>query len=166
MSVRERLTIVSGGQTGADRAALDFAIEHGISHGGWCPRGRRAEDGPIPSLYLLRETPSRHYSQRTQWNVRDSDATLIFSIVARLTGGTRLTVETARRLGTPALHLSREDSDSDIEAAASKLQRFLSEHKVERLNIAGPRSSQEPEVAAFVVNVLKLALAKNSGVVE
>ncbi|MEX0610513.1 MAG: putative molybdenum carrier protein, partial [Pirellulales bacterium] len=71
------ITIISGGQTGADRAALDFALEHEIAHGGWCPRGRLAEDGPIAPRYNLQETPSRKYSQRTEWNVRDSDATVI-----------------------------------------------------------------------------------------
>src|SRR5436190_21358059 len=83
--------IISGGQTGADRAALNFAIAHGIPHGGWCPKNRRAEDGPIPAKYSLNETPSTHYAQRTEWNVRHSNATLIFTIKPTLTGGTRLT---------------------------------------------------------------------------
>src|SRR4051794_26180413 len=97
MTDRPNITIISGGQTGADRAALDFAIAHGLSHRGWCPRQRRAEDGIIPAQYVLQETPSGHYSQRTEWNVRDSDATVVFSIKPRLTGGTRLTFELARR---------------------------------------------------------------------
>ena len=83
--------IISGGQTGADRAALDWAIEHSISHGGWCPKGRMAENGKIDSRYQLEETPSQDYAQRTQWNVRDSDATLIFSIGQNLLGGSLLT---------------------------------------------------------------------------
>src|SRR5215207_7650617 len=110
MTVLRNIAIISGGQTGADRAALDVAIAHGLSHGGWCPRQRRAEDGVIPPEYLLRETPSSHYSQRTKWNVRDSDATVVFSIKARLTGGTRLTFELARQLGKPVLQLSRDDA--------------------------------------------------------
>lgn len=77
--------IISGGQTGADRAALDFAIAHDIPHGGWCPSGRLAEDGRIPSRYQLRETPSPDYAQRTEWNVRDSDGTVIFSSEDTLT---------------------------------------------------------------------------------
>src|SRR4051812_36868651 len=117
MTVRPNITIISGGQTGADRAALDFAIQHGLSHGGWCPRLRRAEDGTIPSHYLLRETPSSHYSQRTEWNIRDSDATVVFSIKTRITGGTRLTYELAERLGKPLLYLSRDEADV---AAAAK----------------------------------------------
>ena len=76
MAVIEK--IVSGGQTGADRAALDFAIERGISQGGWCPKGRMAEDGPIHARYQLKETPSSGYVQRTEWNVRDGHGTVVF----------------------------------------------------------------------------------------
>ena len=150
------ITIVSGGQTGADRAALDFAIEHGIPHGGWCPRGRMAEDGPLPVGYALRETPSRKYAERTEWNVRDSDATVVFSIATRPQGGTRLTLELAERLGKPVLHLSRELLTP--ETAATMLNGFLNEHTVHTLNVAGPRASQEPEIAEFVASVLQWAL--------
>ena len=76
--------IVSGGQTGADRAALDWAMAHGVPHGGWCPAGRLAEDGVIDMRYSLKETPQPEYLQRTEWNVRDSDATLIVSCAAEL----------------------------------------------------------------------------------
>jgi len=93
--------IVSGGQTGADRAALDFAIEHGVSHGGWCPKSRLAEDGPIHPRYKLQETPTRSYPQRTEWNVRDSDGTVIFTIAERLNGGSRKTARFTRKLGKP-----------------------------------------------------------------
>ena len=102
--------IISGGQTGADRAALDFAIEHGLPHGGWCPKGRRAEDATIPSQYQLKETPSKNYSHRTEWNVRDSDGTVIFTIKATLTGGSRKTAEFAENHCKPCLHLSAETS--------------------------------------------------------
>ena len=99
--------IISGGQTGADRAALDFAIARGIPHGGWCPRGRLAEDGTIPALYQLSETPGPDHAQRTEWNVRDSDGTVIFSIAPALTGGSRETAELARQHQKPCLHLVR-----------------------------------------------------------
>ena len=92
------IKIVSGGQTGADRAALDFAIEHGIAHGGWCPKGRPAEDGTIDPRYKLQVTPSSDYVQRTEWNVRDSDGSVVFSIAAALTGGSKETVERLGRL--------------------------------------------------------------------
>ena len=83
---RIRFKIVSGGQTGADRAALDWAIRHKVPHGGWCPKNRKAEDGVIVRRYKLIETPTANYAQRTEWNVRDSDATVIFNIAAALKG--------------------------------------------------------------------------------
>lgn len=92
--------IVSGGQTGADRAALDWAIEHGVPHGGWCPAGRRAEDGTIPARYQLEELlQGGGYRRRTKANVRDSDATLIVSIEPVLTGGSNETRLFTQRLG-------------------------------------------------------------------
>jgi hypothetical protein len=157
-------TIISGGQTGADRAALDFAIEHGIAHGGWCPRGRLAEDGRIDGRYSLRETPARRFAQRTEWNVRDSDGTVVFTMARRVAGGSSLTLGWARRLGKPALHLSRDalmDADGDAaaadRAAADNLRMFLNDHAVRILNVAGPRGSQEPGIGEFVRNVLQLA---------
>jgi hypothetical protein len=149
------ITIISGGQTGADRAALDFAIANGFAHGGWCPRGRLAEDGSIPLRYELREAPSRKYALRTELNVRDSNATVVFSIAADPQGGTKLTLELARRLGKPVLHLSRNSASAD---AAELLQAFLNEYTVETLNVAGPRASQEPEIVEFVLQVLDAAL--------
>ena len=89
--------IVSGGQTGADRAALDWAISNDIPHGGWCPAGRLAEDGAIDSRYNLQETPKADYLQRTEWNVRDSDATVIFSIKPDLMGGSLATQKLAEK---------------------------------------------------------------------
>ena len=155
------ITIVSGGQTGADRAALDFAIEHGLAHDGWCPRGRLAEDGVISSRYQLRETPSRRYAQRTEWNVRDSDATVLFTIGPRVQGGTALTRDLAERLGRPWLHLARDaavDEHAATEASAIQLLAFLAEHEIKRLNVAGPRASQEPNVANFVDQALSTAI--------
>jgi predicted Rossmann-fold nucleotide-binding protein len=151
------ITIISGGQTGADRAALDFAIEHGIAHGGWCPRGRLAEDGPIDARYQLRETPSRRYAERTEWNVRDSDATVVFTMGSAVRGGTALTVAMAERLGKPCLHLPSAGSEGTSKQAREFLN-FLSEHGVQTLNVAGPRASQEPEIADYVRSLLTDAL--------
>jgi hypothetical protein len=155
------ITILSGGQTGADRAALDFAIEFGLPHGGWCPRGRIAEDGPIDERYQLVETPSRRYDQRTRWNVRDSDATVVFTIQREATGGTALTLALAERAGKPCLQLSSEAASATGSDPADELLAFLAEHHVARLNVAGPRESQEPLVAAFVREVFVAALDRS-----
>jgi len=146
--------IVSGGQTGADRAALDFAIAHGIPHGGWCPRGRKAEDGPIDPRYQLRETPSADYAERTERNVRDCDATVIFSIAAELTGNSRKTFELAHQRQKPVLHLFQQGGPPSPERV---LLDFLHAHHLQVLNVAGPRAAEEPEVGAFVRAVLDKA---------
>jgi hypothetical protein len=144
--------IVSGGQTGADRAALDFAIANGIPHGGWCPRGRKAEDGALERCYELKETPEEEYPQRTEWNVRDSDGTVIFSITPGLTGGSKLTAELAEELGKPCLHLSQL---RDGPNAVARLRSFVLDHHVRVLNVAGPRASNEPAVARFLIETLE-----------
>lgn len=151
-----RWKIVSGGQTGADRAALDWAIAQGLPHGGWCPTGRRAEDGVIPSRYALQEVPDGgSYRQRTKRNVLDSDATLIVSIAAELTGGSKLTQAFAQRHGRPWLHVwpsAHWQAD---------LQTWLDGRggRIEVLNVAGPRASSEPGVTRFVQEVLDEVLA-------
>lgn len=148
--------IISGGQTGADRAALDCAIEKGIPHGGWCPKGRRAEDGPIDSRYALVETPTANYIQRTEWNVRDADATVIFSLGDTLSGGSKRTADLAGKHGKPCLHLSKA---VDGDKAVRTLLEFLVKHGVRTLNVAGPRASNEPEVGMFVREVLDQTLS-------
>ena len=143
------IKIVSGGQTGAERAALDWALAHGVECGGWCPKGRKAEDGPIDPKYPLKETPSASYLQRTEWNVRDSDATVLFSIEPTLTGGSLKTVDFARKHKEPQLHLCARDK-----AAPDKLKAFIQDHGVKVLNVAGPRASKEPGVGDFVMRLL------------
>lgn len=160
-SLFSSLIILSGGQTGVDRAALDFAIARGIDHGGWCPRGRAAEDGPIASHYQLEETPSATYSQRTEWNVRDADATLVISPTRATSGGTLLTIEWARQLDKPLLHLTGEESP---DASAASLCGFLDVYRVQRLNIAGPRESQAPGVGELVHTVLSRALGEPAAI--
>jgi hypothetical protein len=146
--------IVSGAQTGADRAALDFAISHGIPHGGWCPKGRRAEDGRIPPHYQLTETPSKDYEQRTRWNVRDSDATLIISLSPTLGGGSAYTRRCAEQLDQPCLHVHPGNDDPKT------IKDFLERHRVKTLNVAGPRASTEPGITAYVAEVLERSLAR------
>jgi hypothetical protein len=143
--------IVSGGQTGADRAALDWSIANGIPHGGWCPRGRRAEDGKIADHYLLKETQGTQYAQRTEWNVRDSDGTLIFTVDPHLHGGAKRTMEFAREYRKPWLHLSQT---VPIEDNVEKLRAFILDYRIAILNVAGSRASMEPEVGEFVRTVL------------
>jgi len=145
--------IISGGQTGADRAALDWAIEHSISHGGWCPKGRMAEDGKIDSRYQLEETPSQDYAQRTQWNVRDSDATLIFSISQNLLGGSLLTKNFAIFFNKPYLHFSKGDL---LNNQVIIFNNFLIDNNIKVLNVAGARISQEPEIYQFVYDFFDL----------
>ena len=144
--------IVSGGQTGVDRAALDTALALGLPCGGWCPRGRRAEDGPLSARYPLRETPSSSYPERTEWNVRDSDGTLVLH-PGRLRGGTALTVRLARRQGRPAMAV-------DLSAAprVPAVQEWIARERIRKLNVAGPRESEHPgiyaQAAAFLREVL------------
>lgn len=140
------MRIISGGQSGVDRAALDVAEKLGIARGGWCPKGRLAEDGPIAASYPLTETPSGAYEQRTMWNVRDADATLILAARAPLTGGTRYTKNVAEGLRKPHQVVVLDDQGS----IAITVQ-WLRSHDVRVLNVAGPRESGEPGIyhAAF-----------------
>lgn len=146
--------IISGGQTGADRAAHDFAIAHGIPHGGWCPKNRIAEDGLIAEIYHLKETPSEDYAQRTEWNVRDSDGTLILSLGKKLQGGSLRTLQFAKQLKKPVLHLSATGTKNP----EGRLQDFIYKHQIKILNVAGPRASKEPEVGHYVFEVLAFLL--------
>lgn len=146
--------IVSGGQTGVDRAALDVARAFNYAHGGWCPAGRRAEDGPLDSVYLLRETPKRNYLQRTEWNTRDSDGTVVFTVPEEVTGGSKRTIEFAKRLGKPVIHISFE-RDSN---ASEILQRFIDENKLKVLNVAGSREETSPGIYEKTFEVLEEAI--------
>jgi Circularly permutated YpsA SLOG family len=156
MNKSQRLKIVSGGQTGVDRAALDFAIRHGFEHGGWCPRGRLAEDGVIPPIYRLRETDSADYDERTKQNVLDSDATLIVARERELSGGTAFTKELAIQHGRPVIVIREPEGIAKSTVALSK---FLKQNKVRTLNIAGPRETQAPGLGKFVRELLQVALA-------
>lgn len=142
---------VSGGQTGADRAALDLAIRFGFPYSGWCPKGRLAEDGPLGGQYQLRETPSKSYLQRTGWNARDSDGTVILTLSQNLSGGSRRTAEFAKKLGKPVLHLPRAGDY----APALRLTRFVQEHGIRRLNVAGSRESKEPGIYRWSIGLLE-----------
>ncbi|MEJ2760849.1 MAG: putative molybdenum carrier protein [Gammaproteobacteria bacterium] len=141
--------IVSGGQTGVDRAALDVAIRNHIPHGGWCPRGRKAEDGIIDDHYRLRETGTDDYARRTEWNVRDSDGTLILSR-GKPDGGTSLTLHHAGRLGKPHFLV-----DLNEEADTNAVAVWLKGNHIRVLNVAGPRESKHPGIYEQACDLLQ-----------
>lgn len=149
------LKIVSGGQTGVDRAALDWAIQHNIAHGGWCPKGRLATDGPLPLRYHLSETQSSGYRQRTKLNVMNSDVTLILNIGA-LDGGTLQTVKFAETLNRP--HYVFQLDLSDLATIAELIADWWQSLQLQTLNIAGPREEKRPGIYQATRQTLDLCL--------
>jgi hypothetical protein len=133
--------IISGGQTGVDRAALDFALRAGIPCGGWCPKGRLAEDGVLDVRYPLKETPQSDYRYRTERNVRDSDGTLIL-YWERPTGGTSYTLECAKRWDKPFLTIDLTERWS--QKRRNTFESWLKAYRIRILNVAGPRESHAP----------------------
>lgn len=146
-------TVISGGQTGVDRAALDVALDLGIPCGGWCPAGRLAEDGAIGPQYPLLETPTPIYAERTEWNVRDSDGTLVLAM-GEPAGGTALTIALACKHGKPC-HVV----DLATGAAGGLVGEWLARHGIGRLNVAGPRASSDGEVYRLAYDFLHAILA-------
>jgi hypothetical protein len=158
-----KLTIVSGGQTGADRGALDAAIALGLDFGGWAPARFASEDGRIPEIYAshMREAADtgevgRNLALRTRLNVQDSDATLIVSFASELTGGSKFTASTAKQQRKNSLHLvlPARGETRIPDAVRSSLLAWLRKHRVEVLNVAGPRESKEPGLQAAVRDAL------------
>ncbi|MFC1535280.1 YpsA SLOG family protein [Thermodesulfobacteriota bacterium] len=147
--------IVSGGQTGADLAALDTAIELGIPHGGWIPKGRKTENGRLSEKYHLKEIKSIDYAQRTELNIVDSDGTILFSH-GKLTGGSALTLKLAKKHNRPCFHIDLDDL-SDYKAAEI-ITDWLDIRNIEVLNVAGSRASKDPQIYEDVQNVLKSVL--------
>ncbi len=150
--------VISGGQTGVDRAALDAALDAGLDCGGWCPKGRRAEDGTIPDRYPLKETESADYRDRTRRNIADSDGTLIL-VVGAISGGTALTRELALAMPKPLCVI-----DLDSPAPWSEVCGWIRDNDIRTLNVAGPRESQRPGIADRAVEYLSaLFLELNPG---
>ncbi len=147
----ELLKIISVGQTGADRAGLDWAIADGIPHSGWCPKGRKAEDGIIPPRYHLTETNNGDYLTRTRWNVSDSDGTLIFTIKPTLSGGSLRMAEYAQKKGKPLLHIHQGSDPKSVLP-------WLAANLIQTLNIAGSRESSEPGIYEFTSQPLQYSL--------
>jgi hypothetical protein len=149
------LKIISGGQTGADRGGLEAAIALSIPHGGWCPKGRLAEDGTVPGKYALSETCSADYAVRTERNVADSDGTVLFTR-GEPSGGSALTASLARRAGRPLLHVDLKGVAGP--AAAERVRAWLAGREIRILNVAGSRESEAPGIAAEVREILENAL--------
>ncbi|MDH3717745.1 MAG: putative molybdenum carrier protein [Planctomycetota bacterium] len=139
--------VISGGQTGVDRGGLDAAIAAKIQHGGWCPQGRRAEDGVIPRGYRLKPTESADYKVRTERNVADADATLILCR-GPMTGGTLLTRNIAAAYDQALLVIDLNQASEEPESAVDDVVLWLYDNRIRVLNVAGPRESQQPGIAA------------------
>jgi len=160
----DALRVISGGQTGVDRAALYVAIARDIEHGGWCPRGRLAEDGPLPMRYALQETESSGYRQRTRINVRDSHGTLILN-EGELSSGSALTAHFAAQLGRPCSVVALDEGDR--EAALGAVVAWMQSTGVCVLNVAGPSESKRPgtypRAYAYLERLLPLQLPPKTG---
>ena len=147
--------IISGGQTGADQAALDAAIALGIPHGGWIPKGRLTEAGPLPERYNLTEMTTEDYLKRTKQNVLDSDGTVIFSH-GDLKGGSKRTADFATELCKPFLHI---DLNSTLPSESGELlAAWIKSHDISVLNVAGSRASKDPGIYDRVRIVMQIAL--------
>ena len=144
--------IISGGQTGVDQAALDVAINFGIDHGGWIPKGRKTEAGKLPDKYMLKEMPTSSYLKRTEQNVIDSDGTLIISH-GKLTGGSLQTFVMAKRHNKELLHIDLEINRGF--SAAQLIQSWIVLNDIKVLNVAGPRASEDPYIYENAVRLLK-----------
>jgi len=152
-----KLKIISGGQTGVDRGALDAALEAGIDCGGTCPAGRKAEDGIIPAIYPMTELASNIYSDRTRQNVIDSDATLVLYF-GQLEGGTAFTRQCCLAEGKPSLVIDANVDDQAV--LVQRILEFMEHYKVRVLNVAGPRASKIPRAHATTKQLLTTVLMK------
>jgi hypothetical protein len=155
MSIRK---LISGGQTGADRAALDWAIENSVLHGGLCPKGRLAEDGQIPTTYALLETKTDKYPERTKLNVEQSNSTLVVVGEAKLTRGSKLTVTHAEKKQKPVLVVFAAGAETPTEAQVAEVRAWLEKHAPMVLNVAGSRASTSPNVYAFTKALLSAVI--------
>lgn len=150
-SSKRKIKIISGGQTGVDRGALDAALSAGDDCGGWCPKGRRAEDGKIPKIYPLTELKSQSYADRTRQNIMDSDGTLILYF-GELEGGTELTFQLCKELRKPYLLIDSEVIDE--RRAGQLIHTFAVNHLIKILNVAGPRNSKVGKAQGYAKDAI------------
>ncbi len=146
-----KFKIISGGQTGVDRAVLDASLQTGTGCGGWCPKGRLAEDGTIPPLYPLLELKGAGYKERTLQNVIDSDGTVIIYFDS-LSGGTEQTLLFCLNQKKP--YLLNDATELFPDRTAERIQQFVVDHSIRTLNIAGPRASGEPLAYAYALKAM------------
>jgi hypothetical protein len=150
--------IISGGQTGVDRAALDFALAQGIPCGGWCPKGRRSEDGTIPAKYPLKETSSAEYHVRTRKNILSSDGTLIIVKDNLMDRGTQLTQYLCKKLVKPCFVASGDSLDEKNE-----FFEWLINNQIRALNVAGCREGSQPGIYTRALEVLEFLFLSQAG---
>jgi len=155
--VETKVKIISGGQTGVDRAALDVALKHGIDCGGWCPSGRLDEFGRIPDRYPVGELEHGGFTERTLQNVKDSDGTVIIYLTKRL-GGTEQTVRFAEKQQRPYQLI--DASKISAENATGLIADFVRKHEIDILNVAGPRQSEWPGGYDYAFRALEIFLLK------
>ena len=150
--------IISGGQTGSDRAALDVALERGIDHGGWCPAGRKASDGEIPERYRLQETEEDTYPPRTERNVEEGDGTVIFFRGPGMSAGCALTKRLCEKHDKPFALI--DIALNDEKESACLVRHFIGENGIGTLNVAGSRENKSPGIYYMTFEALDLALGQ------
>ncbi len=146
--------IISNGQTSGDRAALDWAIEQNVPHGGWCPKGRATAAGPLDVKYQLRETATENYLECTEANILGAEGTVAFTLGPKATGSTQKTISLTKKLKKPCVHLHQ-----GILAVSEKLVAFMDKHHIRRLNVAGSDEANEAGIDLWISNALIKAKA-------
>ncbi|MCK5509161.1 MAG: putative molybdenum carrier protein [Desulfobacterales bacterium] len=150
--------IISGGQTGADRGAIDAAIKYSYPYGGWIPKGRLTEYGPLPDEYQLKEMPTKNYPARTEKNVLASDGTAIITH-GKLTGGSALTKKLAKKHERPYLHINLNEIPAFL--ASSEINAWINENNIEILNVAGSRASKDPQIYEDTICIVEGVILLN-----